>query len=303
MSNYVDIYVKNALSAFKAWLTCRSSGSASIPCACGSILEAGGARADGFGRGHRPCSNRTCRSPPDRLARHPLRRTRYFRSACVRSGRLTEASQFDNIILKPGANGALVRLKDVGRAELGAEDYSGKLRYNGYEGIGIGVRQLPTANALDVDKAVKEEMARLSQRFPPGMKYAIAFDSTTLSGDSIREVLKTLVEAIVFVMLVMFLFLQDWRTTLIPAITIPVSLIGTFAFIKLLGFSINTLTLFGIVLATGLVVDDAIVVIENIQRHMGEEHLTPTMRRQRQWEKSRVRWSRHHWCWWRCSCR
>jgi HAE1 family hydrophobic/amphiphilic exporter-1 len=187
-------------------------------------------------------------------------------------GRLTEASEFENIILKPGGNGALVRLKDVGRAELGAEDYSSVLRFNGYDAIGIGVSQLPTANALDVDKAVRVEMARLSKRFPPGLEYRIAFDSTTFVGDSIREVLQTLVEAILFVMLVMFLFLQDWRTTLIPAITIPVSLIGAFAFIKLLGFSINTLTLFGIVLATGLVVDDAIVVIENIQRHMGEEH-------------------------------
>ena len=162
---------------------------------------------------------------------------------------------------------------DVGHAELGAEDYSGKLRFNGYNGIGIGVSQLPTANALDVDKAVRAELTRLSKRFPPGLEYAIAFDTTTFVGDSIREVLKTLVEAIVCVMLVMFLFLQDWRSTLIPAVTIPVSLIGAFAFIKLLDFSINTLTLFGIVLATGLVVDDAIVVIENIQRHMGEEHM------------------------------
>ena len=110
------------------------------------------------------------------------------------------------------------------------------------------------------------------KRFPPGLEYAVAFDTTTFVGDSIREVLKTLVEAIFFVMLVMFVFLQDWRSTLIPAVTIPVSLIGAFAFIKLLNFSINTLTLFGIVLATGLVVDDAIVVIENIQRHMSQEH-------------------------------
>ena len=152
---------------------------------------------------------------------------------------------------------------------LGAEDYSGKLRYNGYNGIGIGVSQLPTANALDVDKAVRAELARLSKRFPPGLRYAVAFDTTTFVGDSIREVLKTLVEAIIFVMLVMFVFLQDWRSTLIPAVTIPVSLVGAFAFIKLLNFSINTLTLFGIVLATGLVVDDAIVVIENIQAPYG----------------------------------
>ena len=187
-------------------------------------------------------------------------------------GRLTEVAQFDNIVLKPGSNGALVRLSDVGHAELGAEDYSGQLRFNGYNGIGIGVSQLPTANALDVDKAVRAELTRLSKRFPPGLRYAVAFDTTTFVGDSIREVLKTLVEAIIFVMIVMFVFLQDWRSTLIPAVTIPVSLIGAFAFIKLLDFSINTLTLFGIVLATGLVVDDAIVVIENIQRHMGEDY-------------------------------
>ncbi len=218
------------------------------------------------------CSNKTCKSPPDKWARLPYPRTRQFQISVRALGRLTEAAQFDDIVLKPGGDGALVLLKDVGRAELGAEDYSGKLRFNGYEGIGIGISQLPTANALDVDKAVKQELLRLSQRFPPGMKYAMAFDSTTFVGESIREVLKTLVEAIIFVMIVMFLFLQDWRSTLIPAVTIPVSLVGTFAFIKILGFSINTLTLFGIVLATGLVVDDAIVVIENIQRHMGEEH-------------------------------
>ena len=157
-------------------------------------------------------------------------------------------------------------------AELGAEDYSARLRFNGYDGVGIGVTQLPTANALDVDKAVRVELDRLSKRFPPGLEYKVAFDTTTFVGDSIREVLKTLAEAIFFVMLVMLVFLQDWRSTLIPAVAIPVSLVGAFAFIKLLNFSINTLTLFGIVLATGLVVDDAIVVIENIQRHMSQEH-------------------------------
>ncbi len=202
----------------------------------------------------------------------PTANTQMYQISVRALGRLTEAAQFDNIVLKPGNNGALVRLSDVGHAELGAEDYSGKLRFNGYNGIGIGITQLPTANALDVDKAVREELARLSKRFPPGLHYAVAFDTTTFVGDSIREVLKTLVEAIIFVMIVMFVFLQDWRSTLIPAVTIPVSLVGAFAFIKLLDFSINTLTLFGIVLATGLVVDDAIVVIENIQRHMAEEH-------------------------------
>jgi HAE1 family hydrophobic/amphiphilic exporter-1 len=185
-------------------------------------------------------------------------------------GRLTEASQFDNIILKTGTDGTLVRLKDVGHSELGAEDYGTILRYNGQEAVGLGVTQLPGANALDVDKNVKAELIRLSKNFPPGLKYAVAFDTTTVIGESIREVLITLAEAITLVIIVIYLFLQDWRSTFIPAITIPVSLVGTFIFIKVLGFSINTLTLFGITLATGLVVDDAIVVIENVERHIVE---------------------------------
>jgi HAE1 family hydrophobic/amphiphilic exporter-1 len=185
-------------------------------------------------------------------------------------GRLTEPSEFENIILKSGADGTLVRVKDVGRAELGAETYSSNLRFNGHDAIGFGVMQLPGANALDVDRAAKAALEDLSKRFPPGMKYAVAFDSTTVVGESIRDVLYTLLEAIVLVVFVIYIFLQEWRSTIIPAVTIPVSLIGTFAFVKLLGFSINTLTLFGITLATGLVVDDAIVVIENVERHIVE---------------------------------
>ncbi len=185
-------------------------------------------------------------------------------------GRLTEPSEFENIILKSGTDGTLVRLKDVGRAELGAEAYNANLRFNGHDAIGFGVSQLPGANALDVDRDAKAALAELSKRFPPGMKYAVAFDTTTVIGESIRDVLFTLLEAILLVVFVIYIFLQDWRTTIIPAVTIPVSLIGTFAFVKMLGFSINTLTLFGITLATGLVVDDAIVVIENVERHIAE---------------------------------
>src|SRR6202011_2116403 len=185
-------------------------------------------------------------------------------------GRLSEPSEFENIILKAGTNGTLVRLKDVGRAELGAEDYGSVLPYDGHEAVGIGVTQLPGANALDVDRLAKEELVRLSKTFPPGLKYAVAFDTTTVIGESIKDVLLTLLQAIVLVVFVIFIFLQDWRSTLIPAVTIPVSLVGTFIFVKLLGFSINTLTLFGIPLADGLVVDDAIVVIENVERHIVE---------------------------------
>ncbi|MGC9293172.1 MAG: efflux RND transporter permease subunit [Acidobacteriaceae bacterium] len=185
------------------------------------------------------------------------------------SGRLTDPAQFDSIVVKNTPNG-IVLLKDVGRAELGAETYSSDLKFNGVEAIGMGVQQLSNANALEVDRKAKAELAQLSKQFPPGLKYAIAFDTTTVVGDSIREVLKTLAEAIGIVILVIFFFLQDWRATVIPAITIPVSLIGTFAFIRIFNFSINSLTLFGITLATGLVVDDAIVVIENVQRHLAE---------------------------------
>ena len=185
-------------------------------------------------------------------------------------GRLTEPSEFDNIILKSGTDGTLVRLRDVGHAVLGAESYASLLRFNGHDAVGIAVTQLPGANALDVDRDAKAELLLLSKNFPPGMKYAIAFDSTTVVGESIKDVIQTLIEAVVLVIIVIYLFLQDWRSTFIPAITIPVSLIGTFIFVKLFGFSINTLTLFGITLATGLVVDDAIVVIENVERHITE---------------------------------
>src|SRR5678815_1402188 len=185
-------------------------------------------------------------------------------------GRLAEATEFDNIIVKAGGDGALVRLKDVGHAELGAETYSTQLRFQAQDAVGFGVIQLPSANALDVARDVKAELVRLSKSFPPGLKVQVALDTTEVVHDSIREVLKTLAEAIVLVVIVIFIFLQSWRSTLIPAITIPVSLIGAFGFIKLMDYSINTLTLFGVILATGIVVDDAIVVIENIERHIQE---------------------------------
>jgi HAE1 family hydrophobic/amphiphilic exporter-1 len=186
-------------------------------------------------------------------------------------GRLVDAGQFDDLIIKSGEAGSLVRLSDVGAAELGAESYGSQLRFQGIDAVGFGVIQLPSANALDVDRLVRAELERLSATFPPGLKYQIAFNTTQVVDESISEVRKTLIEAIALVVLVMFLFLQSWRSTLIPTITIPVSLIGAFAFAKAMDFSINTLTLFGIILATGIVVDDAIVVIENIERHIQEE--------------------------------
>ncbi len=185
-------------------------------------------------------------------------------------GRLSEVDQFENVVVKAGRDAALVRVRDVGRVELGAETYSANLRFLGLQAGGMGIQLLPSANALDVYDGVIAEMARLERSFPPGLEWQLAFDNVTVVRESITEVLITLAEAIGLVILVMFLFLQNWRSTIIPAVTIPVSLIGTFAFVKLFDFSINTLTLFGIVLATGIVVDDAIVVIENIERHISE---------------------------------
>ncbi len=207
--------------------------------------------------------------PAGQLGQPPSNNKQSFQITVNAVGRLTSPQEFDNIVVKNTPNG-IVRLLDVGHAEVGAEDYSTDLKFSGIPAIGFGVQQLSNANALDVDKQGKAVLAELAKSFPPGLKYVVAFDTTTVVAEGIRDVVRTLIEAILIVIAVIFFFLQDWRAVIIPAITIPVSLVGTFAFLKAFGFSINTLTLFGITLATGLVVDDAIVVIENVQRHISE---------------------------------
>jgi len=207
--------------------------------------------------------------PAGQLGQQPSDPRQTFQMAVRVVGRLSDPKQFENIILKnSNTAGGIVLLKDVGRAEIGAENYNTSLKFSGGEAVGIGVQQLSNANALDVDKRCRAVLAELEKSYPPGLKGIIAVDTTTVVSDSVKEVVQTIGEAVVIVIIVIFLFLQDWRATIIPAVTIPVSLIGTFAFIKIFGFSINSLTLFGITLATGLVVDDAIVVIENVQRHL-----------------------------------
>jgi len=201
----------------------------------------------------------------------PIRSDQPYQISVRALGRLRTSDEFGNLILRSNADAGFVRLHDVGRVELGAESYSTDLRLNDKDAIGIAVLTLPSANALQVAGDVRKTMDKLQGRFPHGITYQFGFDATPFVSESIREVLKTLAISIVLVIAVVFLFLQSWRTTLIPAITIPVSLIGTFALMKLLGFSINTLTLFGLTLATGLVVDDAIVVIENIARFVNEK--------------------------------
>jgi len=201
----------------------------------------------------------------------PTRDDQPFQMAVRARGRLLETTEFEDIVVHRAPDGTVVRLKDIGRAELGAESYSGMLRFNGHPGVGLGISQLQSANALEVRDAVIAELDRLSANFPPGLKYESSNDTTLAVRASVNEVLRTLIEAIILVVLVIFLFLHGWRSVLIVALTLPVSLLGTFAFVKLFGFSINTLTLFGLTLATGLVVDDAIVVIENIERLMVEK--------------------------------
>ena len=190
-------------------------------------------------------------------------------------GRLLEPEQFANIVVKSGANGALTRVKDVARVELGSRDYNFYGRINGHAAVPIGVFLQTGANAIDTRAAVEKTLQELKTKFPEGLTYATPYDTTPFVSQSINEVIKTLAEAMVLVFLVVYLFLQSWRATIIPLLAVPVSLIGTLAGLHLLGFSINTLTLFGMVLAIGIVVDDAIVVLENVERLMHEEGLSP----------------------------
>jgi multidrug efflux pump len=193
----------------------------------------------------------------------------------VVSGQLSSVEQFGNIVLRATTNGATVRLKDVARIELGAQSYSTSARLNGQPSTGIGVQLSPSGNALAAAKAVRAKMDELQRYFPQGVKYDIPYDSSRFVRISIGQVAETLVEAVVLVFLVMFLFLQNWRYTVIPTIVVPIALLGTFATLLALGFSINVLTMFGMVLVIGIVVDDAIVVVENVERIMSEEGLPP----------------------------
>ncbi|MFP1722143.1 efflux RND transporter permease subunit [Lonsdalea quercina] len=196
-------------------------------------------------------------------------------SSIIAQTRLNNTEQFGNILIRVNQDGSQVRLKDVARIELGGEDYSVVARYNGQPASGLGIKLATGANALDTANAVKAELAKLQAQFPSGLKVVYPYDTTPFVKISINEVVKTLIEAIVLVFLVMYLFLQNFRATLIPTIAVPVVLLGTFAILSAFGYSINTLTMFAMVLAIGLLVDDAIVVVENVERVMAEEGLSP----------------------------
>jgi HAE1 family hydrophobic/amphiphilic exporter-1 len=273
MSNYLDIYVKDSLKRIPGVADVIIFGERKYSMRL--WLDPGRMAGRGLTAPDvvNALSEQNVEVAAGQVGQQPAKEGQQYQISVRAVGRLSETSQFDNIILKTNADGTLVRLKDVGRSELGAENYNTDLQFNGQDAVGMGVTQLSTANALDVDRRAIAELNRLAKSFPPGMTAHVAFDTTDAVGESIRDVVYTVGSAILLVILVIFIFLGDWRTTMIHFIATPVSLIGTFIFVKLLGFSINTLTLFGITLATGLVVDDAIVVIENIERHIAEgEH-------------------------------
>lgn len=209
--------------------------------------------------------------PAGQVGREPALKGTELTIPVITLGRLTEVKDFEEMIVRAMPDGAMIRLKDVARIELGAQSYVLEGRWNGKPNVFLLTFLSPGANALDTVKRVRAEIERLSKSFPPGMHYDIPYDTTRFIEVSIKEVVITLGEALILVILVVYLFLQTWRATLIPAVAVPVSLIGTFAAMAALGFSINTLTLFGMVLAIGIVVDDAIVVVENVERHMREE--------------------------------
>ena len=198
-----------------------------------------------------------------------------FQYTVTTLGRLSDIEQFEQIIIKTGDDGRVTRLSEVARVELGAQNYDIYSQLDGNPAASLAIYQLPGANALNVAKQIRQAMDRLKQDFPQGMNYTVPFDTTKFEEAGINEVYETLFIAAVLVFCVIFLFLQDWRATVIPAVAIPVSLIGTFAVMGPLGFSINMLTLFGLVLAIGIVVDDAIVIVENMIRLMDEQHLSP----------------------------
>ena len=209
--------------------------------------------------------------PAGMVGREPAPKGTELTIPVITQGRFTEVKDFEEMIVRALPNGSMVRLKDVAKVELGAQSYSLEGRWNGKPNVFLLTFLSPGANALDTVKRVRKEMEEVAKSFPPGVSWDIPYDTTRFIEVSIEEVVKTLGAAMVLVILVVYLFLQSWRTTLIPGVAVPVSLIGTFAGMQALGFSINTLTLFGMVLAIGIVVDDAIIVVENVMRHMKEE--------------------------------
>ena len=268
LSNYVDLYITDAIKripgvgdatlagerqyAMRLWLDPNAlAGQGLTATDVSDALNSQNIQVGAGAIGQAPTKKNQTASYPLRL-----------------NSRLKDVNEFKNLVVKTQTDGTLVKLKDVGRAELGAKDYTTSAMVQGKPGVGMLIYQLPGSNALNTAKAVEAQIAELEQNFPPGLKAVICYDTTKFVEVSIEEVVMTLIEAIALVVLVIFVFLQDWRATIIPAVAIPVSLIGALAIAYMLGFSLNTLTMFALVLATGLVVDDAIIVVEGISAKM-----------------------------------
>ncbi|MCY1216939.1 Efflux pump membrane transporter BepE [compost metagenome] len=276
VGNYANIYVLDALKripganqsaifgnpdyAMRIWL--RPDRMASLGITTEDVKNAVSAQNQQFSAG--------------RIGQSPTTGTVLQTFPIATKGQMTEPAEFENMILRAqSGDAALVRLKDIGRAELGIKDYSLRSRYKGKTATLLAVYQQPGANALDVAKQVRSTLAELKKSFPPGLEYEVALDTTEFVNESINEVVHTLRDAVILVILVVYLFLQSLRATIVPILAVPVSIIGAFVGMSMFGFSVNMLTLFGMVLAIGIVVDDAIVVIENVERNMVEFKLPP----------------------------
>jgi hydrophobic/amphiphilic exporter-1 (mainly G- bacteria), HAE1 family len=223
-------------------------------------------------------------NPAGQVGGEPIPPGQAFTNTVLAQGRLVTEEQFGNIVIRAEPNGAYVRVRDVGRVELGAQTYSMSSTFNGKPAAALAIYQLPGSNAVDAAKGVRQLMEQLKERFPSGITYSIALDTTLAVTAGMEEIYKTLAEAMLLVILVVFVFLQGWRATLIPLCAVPVSLVSTFAVFPLLGFSVNTLSLLGLVLAIGLVVDDAIVVVEAVEHHI-ENGLSPRDAHSRRWKR------------------
>jgi HAE1 family hydrophobic/amphiphilic exporter-1 len=211
------------------------------------------------------------------LGAPPAGKDQAFQLTINSNGELNTVEEFNNIIVKSNTQngGQITRLQDVARVELGAVSYNQFSEYNNRPTGGVAIYQLPGSNAIDTAKRVRAKMDELAKAFPEGLTYAVPLDNTLFVKESVREVFKTLIEAGILVLLVIVVFLQDWRATLVPATTVPVTIIGAFAGMAAMGFTINTLTLFAIVLSIGIVVDDAIVVVEAVEHNMAHRHMSP----------------------------
>ena len=261
--------------ACRASATSPISATATTPCASGSIRARWPIARSRPATWSRPSSSRTSRWPPARWGSRRCRTGRSISTPMNTLGRLIEAEQFDDMISRPtqGRHG-IVRLSDVAKVELGAQVYDQSCTLDGKPSVALSIYQLPGSNALKVARAVRAKMEELKERFPDGIDYEIVYDTTPFINESINEVFKTLRDAVMLVAMVVLVFLQNWRSAMIPLVAVPVAVIGTFAVMAALGFSLNNLTLFGLVLAIGIVVDDAIVVVEAVEHHI-EHGMSP----------------------------